>query len=289
MPRNRMVRCDYWVNEQVLSCSLNARLLFIGLWNFCDDYGIHPASHITLKAEVFPVDNITIEEIKKLINELINNRLIDEYAVDGTTYWMVTGWKNIQKIDKPTYRYPLPLTEVKATQLPRNTRLLDDNSQNSHRTLEYDSTSTHSILPNSRVILDANEKEVKEKGKELHICEASTSPVNVFDPVSSASRQVFEHWQSIMNHTGAKFDRKREQVINNALSLGYSVDDLKQAIDGCKRTPHNMGKNDRGQVYDAVSLILRGADHIERFMSNANNYDTKHGLNTTDDLMSGVI
>jgi hypothetical protein len=30
-----------------------------------------------------------------------------------------------------------------------------------------------------------------------------------------------------------------------------------------------MGKNDRGQRYDSIDLILRDADHIDRFIANA--------------------
>ena len=94
MSRIRTVKPEFWVSEQVVSCSLYARLLFIGLWNFCDDHGIHPASYVRLKAEVFPVDSFSIEEIKRWIAELISNGLVREYAVESKTYWLVTGWSN---------------------------------------------------------------------------------------------------------------------------------------------------------------------------------------------------
>ena len=289
-----MVKCDYWVNEQVLSCSLNARLLFIGLWNFCDDNGVHPASYLTLKAEVLPVDCITIEGIEKLINELINKHLIREYAVNGKSYWIVTSWEDIQKIDKPTYRYPLPESDLKVIQSAKNQQLLDDNSQINHRVLDHHSASSQclvgDVLSSGSVILDANEKKGKEKEKKIYIREVETSPIDVAsDPTSSASKQVFEHWQFIMNHPGAKFDRKRKQAITKALSLGYSVDDLKQAIDGCKNTPFNMGENERHQVYNDIALILRDAAHIERFIATVNKPVTEQLGNISNDVMMGVI
>lgn len=43
-----------------------------------------------------------------MIAELKAVGLIDEYECNGTAYWIVSGWKH-QKIDKPTYKYPLPL------------------------------------------------------------------------------------------------------------------------------------------------------------------------------------
>ena len=56
MSRIRTVKPEFWTSEQIIACSPIARLLFIGLWNFCDDNGVHPASYIRLKAEVFPPD-----------------------------------------------------------------------------------------------------------------------------------------------------------------------------------------------------------------------------------------
>jgi hypothetical protein len=49
MARIRTVKPEFWTSEQVMNCSRDARLLFIGMWNFCDDGGNHPASAKTLK------------------------------------------------------------------------------------------------------------------------------------------------------------------------------------------------------------------------------------------------
>src|SRR5438067_687409 len=102
MPRNRMVKAEFWVSEQLVSCSRDARLLLIGLWCFCDDAGIHPASYMRLKMEVFPGDNCTLEDIKHWFSELINCGLVREYAVNEELYWIVSKWTDYQKIDKPT-------------------------------------------------------------------------------------------------------------------------------------------------------------------------------------------
>jgi hypothetical protein len=70
MSRIRTIKPEFWTSEQVIACSSNARLLFVGLWNFCDDNGVHPASYIRIKAEVFPADNLDVNEIKNCVNEL---------------------------------------------------------------------------------------------------------------------------------------------------------------------------------------------------------------------------
>lgn len=83
-----------------------------------------------------------------------------------------------------------------------------------------------------------------------------------------------------MAHPKAKLDPKRDTAIRRALKLGYSESDLIAAIDGCSKTPHNMGDNDRGERYDGLDLILRDAAHIDRFIANAANPPKPRPANT---------
>ena len=87
-------------------------------------------------------------------------------------------------------------------------------------------------------------------------------------PLSSSNEpdRVFAYWQEVMHHPKAKLDRKRRQKIRDRLADGYSTDDLMQAIDGCKRSPHHMGDNDRATVYDDIELICRDAPHVDKFI-----------------------
>ena len=109
MSRIRTIKPEFWISEQVMSCSHSARLLFIGLWNFCDDGGIHPANLRKLKAEVFPGDDVTLSDVDGWMKELIEQRLVAEFAApyhnESCTFWFVTGWKH-QRIDKPYLKYP---------------------------------------------------------------------------------------------------------------------------------------------------------------------------------------
>ena len=70
-----------------------------------------------------------------------------------------------------------------------------------------------------------------------------------------------------MESPGSKLDEKRRRVIVKALK-DYSPADVCRAIRGCAKTPHNMGMNDSKTKYNALGLILRSADHIDRFILN---------------------
>ena len=108
MARIRSIKPEFWTSEQILECSTNARLLFIGLWNFCDDQGRHPYSAKQAKAEVFPADDFTEKDILGMLNELSTKGLIVRYESENKEYFYVTGWRH-QRIDKPQApKYPDP-------------------------------------------------------------------------------------------------------------------------------------------------------------------------------------
>ncbi len=131
-------------------------------------------------------------------------------------------------------------------------------------------------------------------------CEAFASPVPVLEklsiadtpPKNSLSKEVnaiFLYWQQIMKHPQAKLDKKRQGKIGAALRLGFNVDQLKQAIDGCGNTPFNVGINDRGQRYDSIDLIFRDADHIERFIAASRSYAPAKIANSSNPIFAGVL
>lgn len=111
MARIRSIKPEFWTSEQVMECSSSARLLFIGLWNFCDDSGRHPLTPRQIKALIFPADDLTVENVRGMIDELSTNGLLDIYTVENKEYLQVTGWQH-QKIDRPQKpKYPGPAAE----------------------------------------------------------------------------------------------------------------------------------------------------------------------------------
>lgn len=107
MARIRSIKPEFWTSEQVVECSTTARLLFIGMWNFCDDQGVHPASLKTLKMEIFPGDDIATSDLDGFVRQLIKVGLLSQFRAQGRDYWAVTGWHH-QKIEKPNRRHPSP-------------------------------------------------------------------------------------------------------------------------------------------------------------------------------------
>jgi hypothetical protein len=110
MARIRSIKPEFWVSDQVTECSIPARLLFVGLWTFCDDGGRMPFSTKRLKKQIFPADDISSDDIRRMLDELSSNALgepmVKLYDVDGKQYLQITGWAKHQRIDRPSYQFP---------------------------------------------------------------------------------------------------------------------------------------------------------------------------------------
>lgn len=135
MARIRTVKPEFWTSEQVTDCSPIARLLFIGMWNFCDDGGNHPASVKTLKMLIFPSDDITIPQIQSMIDELVTTGLLVQYTDNNKNFWHVTGWGH-QKIEKPTYKFPR-YNGTKTESAQTDSQPIDDKSPNDIQPIDH--------------------------------------------------------------------------------------------------------------------------------------------------------
>lgn len=107
MARIRSVKPEFWTDGDMLKLSRDARLFYIGLWNFVDDCGVIEGDPMTLKARVFPCDNIDVEQ---LITELESHRKILRYSNGDKKPWLlIKSFINHQVIDRPRKsNNPLP-------------------------------------------------------------------------------------------------------------------------------------------------------------------------------------
>jgi len=98
MPRKRMIDPEYWSDEEIGKWSFQARLFYIGLWNFADDEGRFKAHPSLLKAQIFPYDRkIDLIKLKKEVSTKIQ-----WYEVNSNQYGFIRNFLKYQRIDKPS-------------------------------------------------------------------------------------------------------------------------------------------------------------------------------------------
>lgn len=79
--------------------------------------------------------------------------------------------------------------------------------------------------------------------------------------------EVFDYWVKTMNKNSlAKLTNGRKAKIKARYKEGYSLEEMKQGIDGCASSGFHMGDNPSGKVYNGLELILKSGEDLERFI-----------------------
>ena len=82
------------------------------------------------------------------------------------------------------------------------------------------------------------------------------------------SFDLFKYWCDVMgkNMSTSKLTPKRDKAIKARLKEGYTVEQVKQAIDGCRLDAFSMGQNDRQKPFNDIELICRTGEKLESFI-----------------------
>lgn len=109
MARNRMIKPDFWDDEKLALISKPSRLVFIGMWNFSDDYGVVKGNSIWLKNHIFPYENNSMKDFNGWIDELKNKGLIFLFQQSDENYFYIKNFTKHQTINRPSkQRNPEP-------------------------------------------------------------------------------------------------------------------------------------------------------------------------------------
>ena len=103
MARNRVIKPKFWDDAKIGRLTRDARLLYIGLWNFSDDIGVVIGNSIWLKSKIFPYDQIQIQQFEKWMNELVINGFICLLSYKGERFIYLPNFTQHQVINKPNY------------------------------------------------------------------------------------------------------------------------------------------------------------------------------------------
>ena len=102
MARKRMIDPNFWTDEKVGECSIQERLLFIGLISNADDEGYGRANPKLLKSLVFPYDDLRASDLEKWLSHLGGLKMVVLYKLNEQTYFYLPNFRKHQTINKPT-------------------------------------------------------------------------------------------------------------------------------------------------------------------------------------------
>ena len=98
-----MIDPTIWADDGLGQLGLIERLMFIGLLTLADDEGVAKAEPIYLKANIFPYDTFSVEELETARDRLVDtlNSLQLFTSDDDKEYIQFLKWTTYQKLSKP--------------------------------------------------------------------------------------------------------------------------------------------------------------------------------------------
>lgn len=131
MPRIRTVKPEFWDSPSTARANYRARLFFMAMWNWADDYGIGTANPKALIGFAFPNDDdVSVADFPTLRKEVADAFGVRFYEVDGRPYYAIPSWDKHQRTERKAKGVnppPPPETQgVGSSDDPQGTSAADD-------------------------------------------------------------------------------------------------------------------------------------------------------------------
>lgn len=161
MARNRMIKPQFWDDSKIAKISRDARLLYIGMWNFCDDLGVIRADMVWLKSKIFPFDQMQIQQFEKICQEILRNGFISLFSYRDEEFYYLPKFSLHQKINKPNFED----VNVPKELLFRSLSKITEQSRNNHGLITEQSIPKIEIEEENNIIPPTPPKGVEELEK----------------------------------------------------------------------------------------------------------------------------
>lgn len=214
------------MSESIGRLSREARLLFIGLWSSCDDYGRTRAASRFLASLLYAYDEDAVSKIDTWLGELVANRMVRLYEHDGSRYLDIPKWFEHQKIDRPTAS-KLPAFDASSRGLasPREPSCEEQGTGNRDQGTgnkgEYGAQSAPGLVEKTQSLAPGAAKPARfvkpsQEDLELHAARIGLpgSEVVKFQSFYEANgwrvgRNPMKNWRAAMTHWRTNYEERR--------------------------------------------------------------------------------
>jgi len=224
MARIRTIKPEFFTSLSIAGLPLRARLTFIGLWTHVDDEGKCLAEPRLIKAAIWPLDDVSAEDVMSDLGALTEASLIAHYEVANRRYLAVKGWSEHQRISRPS-----------SSNLP-NPDAGTPIALSSENSFTEDSVNAHGILTEP----SPPERKGKEQGKEGKepSSEIPSEVSNVDPEIALAVDRICEHLADRIVSNGSSRPRISKKWRDAARLMqtadALTEDQIHRAIDWCQ-------------------------------------------------------
>ena len=126
MPRIRAIKPEFWDSPSVAKAGPWARLLFIAMWNWADDFGRGTANLKELEGFAFPNDDHFTDRsgntvhFRDVVAEVSECFDVAFYSVDGRQFYEIPTWDKHQRNERraKASKYPLARHDAAVAEIP---------------------------------------------------------------------------------------------------------------------------------------------------------------------------
>jgi hypothetical protein len=205
-------------------------------FTLADDDGRFRAHPALIASQCFPYDGLSPSTVDGWLDELAAAKLLCRYTADGQEYAALGNWKKHQKIDHPLdSRLPSPENGV-----PRE--------------------SSRILARASEVVATDKDQEWSGSGEEG----ISIVPNGTHSTVGRVGMVESVYLAFLERHPQTQRTPARDRLIGGFVK-SHGGDVCVAAVQGIVHSPHHMGDNERGTVYDSLEVIFKNAKNVETF------------------------
>lgn len=175
MARQRMIKPKFWDDVKIGKLKRDARLIYIGMWNFSDDMGVIISDSVYLKSKIFPYDkDIQLTQFETWLADLERLGFISRLHHNGEGFYYLPKFSRHQTINRPNEDdFNIPNAELE--------RILKDSVMN------------HGLITDESVPIreeKRSKEEDKKKGKEKE-----KPPEIIFPFLSDEFKELWQNWK----------------------------------------------------------------------------------------------
>lgn len=105
---NRILNSSICTSDSIDELDYFQEAFFYRLLVSVDDYGNFDARAKVIRAAVFPLKDVSLEEIENALDALAQQGMLQYYTVKGKRYIHLTGWARFQRLRNSKHKYPAP-------------------------------------------------------------------------------------------------------------------------------------------------------------------------------------
>jgi hypothetical protein len=244
-------------SKKWLKATSDARTLYINILLTSDSYGIYEGEVIALWVLQTRHMGWTEKQTRNALINLVEVGLVDTHFIDECEYINIIDFDKHQTANFLRKRTKTPLVEIPEKQ-----------------TIGCPNDAQATALRNKNLEVRGKNKimftNVNNVGNELPTNERS-KPSKNNEWQKKQVEEVFEYWKKREAETGGmgstgkppKLSPGRSAKILARLNDKYTVEDLKQCIEGFLKDDHHLGNNDRNTRYTDLTTIFRSPEKVD--------------------------